>query len=124
MNNIWKTGRIALGLGWAEVVFGAWLIVSPFVLGLSQKSAITNNIITGIILILLTLVSRINGLLRLFIILLGGWLYASAFALDSSGPARVAYLANGLVLAILVIITAVASERPYPHNYRPPASRR
>ena len=118
MNSIWKTGRISLGLGWAEAVFGAWLIISPFVLGLSHKSAIINNIVTGIVLILLTLASRLNGLLRLFIVLIGGWLYASAFALDASGPARAAYLANGLILAILVIITAVASETPYPPNYR------
>ena len=119
MNKIWRTGRISLGLGWAEIAFGVWLIISPFVLGLSHKSAIANNIITGIILILLTLASRLNGLLRLFIVLVGGWLYASAFALDATGPARVTYLANGLILAILVIITAVASETPYPRNYRP-----
>ena len=68
MNSIWKTGRTSLGLGWAEVVFGAWLIISPFVLGLSHKSAITNNIVTGIVLILLTFASRANGLLRLFIV--------------------------------------------------------
>ena len=108
-----------MGIGWAEMAFGAWLIISPFVLGLSHRDAIANNIATGIALILLTLVSTRNGLLRLFMILLGGWLYASAFALDTAGTARVAYLANGLVLAILVIITAVASETPYPHNYRP-----
>ncbi len=118
MNSIWKTGRISLGLGWAEVVFGAWLIVSPFVLGLSHHDAIVNNIATGIALILVTLASSRNGLLRMFLILLGGWLYASAFALDTSGPSRVAYLANGLILAILVIIAAVASETPYPQNYR------
>jgi hypothetical protein len=118
MNSIWKTGRISLGLGWAEIVFGAWLIVSPFVLGLSHKSAIANNIVTGIVLILLTLASARNGLLRLFMVLVGGWLYASAFALDSAGPARVAYLVNGLVLGILVILTAVASETPYPDKYR------
>jgi hypothetical protein len=118
MNNIWKTGRVALGLGWAEILFGAWLIISPFVLGLSHKSAIANNIVSGIILILFTLASARNGLLRIFIILLGGWLYASAFALDAAGASRMTYLANGLILAILVIITAVASETPYPQNYR------
>ena len=119
MNSIWRTGRYRLGVGWAEVAFGVWLIVSPFVLGLSHKSAIANNIVTGAILILVTLLSARNGLLRLFLVLLGGWLYASAFALDASGPARVAYLSNDLILAILVIVTAVASEKPYPPNYRP-----
>ncbi len=119
MNSIWKTGRISLGLGWAELVFGAWLIVSPFVLGLSHRDAIANNIATGIALILVTLASSRNGLLRMFLILLGGWLYASAFALDASGVSRVAYLANDLIVAILVILAAVASETPYPPNYRP-----
>lgn len=118
MNSIWKTGRISLGLGWAEILFGAWLIISPFVLGLSHTSAIVNNIATGILLIVLTVASSRNGLLRLFLVLLGGWLYASAFALDSSGPARVTYLVNGLILAILVILAAIASETPYPQNRR------
>ena len=120
MNSIWKTGPISLGLGWANVVFGAWLIISPFVLGLS-KTAVVNNIITGSVLILLTLASRGNGLLRMFIILLGGWLYASAFALNASDPHRVAYIANGLILSILVLLATVASESPYPEGYRPEA---
>jgi len=120
MNSIWKTGRMPLGLGWAELALGAWLIISPFVLGLSHKSAIANNIISGILLILFTLASSRNGLLKIFLVLLGGWLYASAFALDASGAARISYIANDLILAILVIITAVASETPYPRNIRPP----
>jgi len=119
MNSIWNTGRTSLGLGWAEILFGAWLIISPLVLGLSHKSAIANNIITGVLLILVTLASSRNGLLRLFLVLLGGWLYASAFALDAAGASRVIYLANDLILAVLVIIAAIASETPYPKNIPP-----
>jgi hypothetical protein len=118
MNSIWRTGRVSLGLGWAEILFGAWLIISPFVLGLSRTSAIANNIVTGILLILVTLASSRNGLLRLFLVLLGGWLYASAFALDAAGASRMTYLANNLILAVLVTIAAVASETPYPQNHR------
>lgn len=121
-SNLWTTGKISLGLGWAELIFGAWLIVSPFVLGFAhEKVGLINNIASGVILILLTLASTRNGLMRIFIILLGWWLYATAFAL--SVPEDV-YLWNDLSVALLVIITAVASETPYPPNYRPDASRR
>ena len=121
-NNLWTTGRISLGLGWAEVIYAAWLIISPFVLGLAhEKTGVINNIVSGVILILLTLASSRNGLLRTLIILLGGWLYASAFALSVPEDT---YLWNNLIVAIFVIITAVASESPYPPNYRPDSSRR
>jgi len=118
MNSIWKTGRISLGLGWAEILFGAWLILSPFVFGYAHdKIGLLNNVISGIVLILLTLASSRNGLMRIFIILMGGWLYASAFSW-ASAVSKESYLWNTLIVAILVIMAAVASETPYPANYR------
>jgi hypothetical protein len=117
MNSIWKTGRISLGLGWAVVLFGAWLILSPFVFGYAHdKVGLLNNVISGIVLILLTFASVGNGLMRIFIILMGGWLYATAFAWSSS-VSKESYLWNTLIVALLVIVATVASETPYPPNY-------
>jgi hypothetical protein len=118
MNSIWKTGPISLGLGWAEVVFGGWLIISPFVLGFAHdKVGLLNNIISGILLILFTLASSRNGLMRIFIILEAGWLYASAFGWASTVSKEI-YLWNDLIVAVLVIFACVASETPYPPGYR------
>jgi len=118
MNNIWKTGPIALGLGWVEVLFGGWLIISPFVLGFAdEKVGLLNNLVSGIVLILLALASSRNGLMRIFIILEAGWLYGSAFGW-AARVGKEPYLWNGLIVAVLVIFFCVASETPYPVGYR------
>ena len=119
MNSIWKTGPISLGLGWLEVVLGGWLIISPFVLGFAHdKIGLLNNIITGIVLVLVTLASSRNGLMRIFLILLAGWLYMSAFGWAASVSKEI-YLWNNLIVGLLVIPAAIASETPYPADYRP-----
>jgi SPW repeat len=118
MNNIWTTGRTSLGAGWLALMVGIWLIISPFAFGLHAAAGIANNIVTGAVLILLTLASTRNGLLRTLIVLIGGWLYTSAFILPVP---RGIYLWNNLILAGFVIASAVASETPYPHNYPPRA---
>lgn len=117
-NNIWKTGPISLGLGWAGVVFGGWLVISPFVLGFaSSKVGMLNNIVSGILLILFTLASSRNGLMRIFTVLLCGWLYATAFAWAST-VAKDAYMWNDLIVGVLALMSCVASETPYPPGYR------
>jgi hypothetical protein len=117
MDNIWNSGRTKLGTAWLVLPIGAWLIISPFVIGFSHDLAGTsNNIAVGIALVLLTLGSTINGLLRALIALMGAWMYASAFIL--SVPSE-AYMWNNLILALVTIVAAIASEPTYPPNYRP-----
>lgn len=117
MNSIWTTGPTRLGTAWLVLLVGAWLVISPFVLGFSHYTAgIANNIAVGLALILLTLGSTRNGLLRAAMVLMGAWMWASAFILCVP---REKYLWNNLILAFVVILSAVASETPYPPNYRP-----
>jgi|SRR6185437_4840229 hypothetical protein len=119
MNSIWTTGRTSLGSGWLALPIGAWMIVSPFVLHFTDDVGGTaNNIAVGAALILLTLGSRINGLLRGLTLLMGAWMYASAFILTVSEGA---FLWNNLLLALVIIVASVASETPYPPNYSPRA---
>jgi hypothetical protein len=121
MNAILTTGRTSLGLGWAVLVFGAWLIISPFALGFAHCVAgMANNIAVGLALVIATLGSTRNGLLRAFFVLLGGWVYASGFLLDV--PKGV-FLWNNLIVAVLIIAASVASETPYPPGYIPRAPR-
>jgi len=105
-----------MGLGWSVAVFGIWLVISPFVLGFSHFAAGTaNDIIVGIVLVLVTFASTRNGLLKSLLVLLGGWIYISGFTFDAPGHA---FLFNNLVLALLIIVASVTSETPFPPNYR------
>jgi hypothetical protein len=98
----------SLGLGLVTVLLGAWVAVSPFVLGFASAPAgICNNLAVGIAIILLSLLGVKNGLLKSLNVLMGAWLYASAFILYV--PCR-AYLWNNLILAGAVILSAVVSE--------------
>jgi hypothetical protein len=84
-----------------NVLWGAWLILSPFILGFAHSAAgIANNIAVGIALILLALAGMGNGLLKGLPVLLGAWLFASAIILN--------------VPAYGFMWTTVASEGPYP----------
>jgi hypothetical protein len=94
-------------VAWWDVIFGVWLLVSPFVLGFSRNTALTwNNVMVGALVAVLSLASRsepVKGLL----VLLGAWLFASVFVL---GFVRLAPLWNNLVVAFLVIVGALFSE--------------
>src|SRR4051812_20257045 len=115
MNGAETYGRAPLKLGWMNVLIGAWLIASPFVLRFAHYSdGVSNNICVGAALIFLTLGSAKNGLLKGLIILIGAWLFASAVLLNVSPKA---YLWNNLILAFLVVLCAVASESPYPQSF-------
>lgn len=93
---------------WVTALLGAWVVISPFVLGFAHYTAgISNNVAVGIAIILLALAGMKNGLLKSLNVLMGAWMYASAFIL--SVPSK-AYLWNNLILAAAVVISAVASE--------------
>jgi hypothetical protein len=108
MNTTAANDRTSLGIGWVTVFLGIWLVISPFVLGFAHAPAgISNNIAVGLVIIVCSFRGVKQGLLRAAIVLMGAWLYASAFILYV--PVR-AYLWNNLILAFAVILAAVASE--------------
>lgn len=108
MNTTAANERSSTGLGWITALLGAWIILSPFVLGFAHFPAgVSNNVAVGIAIILLALAGMKNGLLRSMNVLMGAWMYASAFIL--AVPSK-AYLWNNLILAGAVVISAVVSE--------------
>ena len=108
MNTATAGKRSSLGIGWLNAIFGVWLIISPFALGFAQDtSGMVNNIATGLLLLFLTFTGMIFGLLRAMIVLVGAWLYASAFILCVPNHH---FLWNDLILAPLVLLAAVGSE--------------
>src|SRR5215469_172217 len=100
--------RTSLGTGWITVLLGAWLVISPFVLGFAHAPAgISNNVLVGLAVIGCSFLGVKHGLLRAANVLLGAWLYASALILYVPNHA---YMWNNLFLADAVILAAVATE--------------
>lgn len=94
--------------GWICVLLGAWMVISPFALGFSHAPAgISNNVLVGLAIIVCSFAGVKHGLLRASIVLLGAWMYASAFILYV--PAR-SFLWNNLILAAAVLLAGVATE--------------
>jgi hypothetical protein len=94
--------------GWICVLLGAWMVISPFVLGFSHAPAgISNNVLVGLAIIVCSFAGVKHGLLRASVVLLGAWMYASAFILYV--PAR-SFLWNNLILAAAVLLAGVATE--------------
>lgn len=49
--------RDAAWLSWINAILGLWTIASPFVLGLQAQSAYWNNVILGIVILVLGIIS-------------------------------------------------------------------
>lgn len=94
--------------GWVCVLLGAWMVISPFVLGFAHAPAgLANNVLVGLAIIVCSFLGVKHGLLRAFIIMLAAWTYASALILYV--PAR-PFLWHNIILAGALILSAVASE--------------
>lgn len=93
----------------ANILFGIWLILSPFVLGFNKNIAdMCSNIAVGIALIVVALVGIwADEALEGLIVPLGAWLFISAFVL---GFAPAPFLVNNALLAFVVIATGAISD--------------
>ncbi|HYG34455.1 MAG TPA: SPW repeat protein [Clostridia bacterium] len=105
----------ALGSNWMNVVLGVWLAVSPFILGFTRlESAMWNNIIIGLLVLVLALMQGSGGRAGSMLnVLLGLWLVVSPFALDFAAPVP---LWNNIIVGLLIAIMAVIgrTERTAP----------
>lgn len=102
----------AFGGNWVNVLLGIWIVISPFVLGYSNRIAIMwNDVATGGAIFLLSL-GRWAGP-SVLVVLLGIWLIISPFVLGASRPVAVW---NNFILGIIVAIVALtaAGRRPQP----------
>ncbi len=95
------------GSGWLNIVFGVWVIISPFVLGFHSPKAIWNNVITGVVVGVLALIRwsmRQPGWSWLNLIL-GAWLVISPFGFFLSGAA----MWNNVILGIIIAASALTN---------------
>ncbi len=93
----------------ANILFGIWLILSPFVLGFSKNIADRwSDIAVGIALFVVALAGMwADEALEGLIVPLGAWLFISAFVL---GFAPAPFLVNNAILAFVVIATGAISD--------------
>jgi len=103
----WR-GDVAAASG-LNVLAGIWLIIAPFVLGYGNGDPYWNDIVFGAIVAALGLI-RVSGAYRASELswanaLIGVWLFVSAFWLDGTGRAG----GNDIILGIIVFLLAIAS---------------
>lgn len=90
-----------------NVLLGFWIIISPFVLGMHAPKAIWNNVVTGILVGVLTIIRWTMGQsgwswINLF---LGIWLVISPFVLVLG----TATMWNNVILGIIVAAFALTN---------------
>ena len=98
---------------WLGIVLGAWMLVSPWVVGFSDHNAATMNaLIMGSILVLEELLElNVHEMAEEWIDLVAGlWLLASPFALGFASLTAAA--ASTMVVGVLTVLFAVWAMSP------------
>lgn len=105
--------RWASGL---DILAGIWLILAPYILGYDYSRATTNDIVVGIVVLVLAAVREVGDNYRVswpswINTLLGVWLILSPFILayPSGSPATMNDIVLGIVVGVLSLIGALAT---------------
>src|SRR5215475_12214253 len=102
----------SLRADWINVLFGAWVAVSPFVLGFARDRELRwDNIAVGLAVILLSFASEKLWMARGLKVLLGGWLLVSTFYF---GFSKAIVTWNNFVMGILIIVGTILAESMRP----------
>ncbi|MBW1707156.1 MAG: SPW repeat protein [Deltaproteobacteria bacterium] len=94
--------------GWVSGIGGLWLIVSAFILAGNSTGDLANDLITGIILLVLGLwagVSR-RSWQEWIVAVLGAWMIVAGFWFPASYGGN---MANNIIVGILVVIAGLWS---------------
>jgi hypothetical protein len=108
----WRAGvATASGL---NALAGIWLIIAPFVLGYRNGDPYWNDIVFGAIVLVLGAIRAFGAHRQSWIswvnALIGVWIFISAFWLDSSGRAIWNDIILGVIVFVLAMLSAGASE--------------
>ena len=91
---------------WINAILGLWFIVATFIIAGSKTANITNNLITGIILVILGVWAavRYKGWKNWVVAIIGAWMIVSGFWFPAS---YVATLANDIVAGGAIILLSL-----------------
>jgi SPW repeat-containing protein len=102
-----------VGAAGLNVLAGIWLIIAPFVLGYSSGDPYWNDIVFGAIVAVLAAVRALGAYRQVWMswlnMLIGAWLFASAFWLDQTATAAWNDVILGIVVFLLGMVAAAAT---------------
>jgi SPW repeat len=118
----WRsTVIVASGL---NVLAGIWLIIAPFVLGYSNGDPYWNDIVFGAIVAVLALAKAAGAYRATWLswlnVVIGAWIFASAFWLDNTSNAGTNDVILGAIVFILGLVSATASDEAATAGTTPP----
>jgi SPW repeat len=91
-----------------SLLAGIWLIIAPFVLGYGDGDPYWNDIVFGALVAVISLGQMLAGARYAWLswlnMLIGAWVFASAFWLDASGRASW----NDAILGVIVFLLGAA----------------
>ncbi|MFC3284514.1 SPW repeat protein [Litchfieldella rifensis] len=95
---------------WLMLLFGVWLVVSPFVLGYAgagAQMAVWNPVIVGVVVVVFAIaeIMKPQTWEEWISLLLGAWLIAAPFVLGYTG--MTAALWNSVIMGLLIGADAV-----------------
>ncbi len=101
---------------WLNVIVGAWVFLSPFLLGFSSSgTALWNNLIAGALLAVLALWAYLGQQPQVYwgVVVVGIWLLLSPFILGFSGATAALWndVITGILGAALGLWGALAPEK-------------
>jgi hypothetical protein len=112
---------------WFNVLFGAWLIVAPWIVGYRHSAAATEDVIFGIAVLIVGLWSSLSasenvvpGWINL---ILGLWVIIAPWVIGYShlaGRATTNDVATGILIAAFAAIRIATSRRLAPVGAPPP----
>lgn len=95
-------------VNWLIVLAGLWLIVAPFFLGFSGTMLSMNNVITGVVLAMVSLVAiglpEDSKWMNWISALLGVWIFITPFFMASIG---IAGMWNNLIIGVITVALGI-----------------
>ena len=111
-----------------NVIAGLWLVVSPFVLGYGADDPVWNPVTFGALLLLLALIRVLGAYRQTWMsglnVVIGGWIFASAFWLaHTTTAAWNDLIAGAVVMGLALWSMGASSDADGPRRSRASSSR-
>jgi hypothetical protein len=102
-------------ISWISFAAGAWVVLAPWTWGYDDvDGAIATDVVTGVIVIALTLAAIVFPALWALVLLAGAWLVIAPWVVgygDANGPVGLSDTTAGIVVCIVAVICLAASQR-------------